>query len=293
MSKIIVIVGPTGSGKTYISVELAKMLKAEIINADSVQVYKEFNIGSAKATKEEMKGIKHHLLDFVDIDREYTVYDYQKDARKKLDSLIKKDKNVIICGGTGLYIKSLLYDYNFSEEHIELKDYSSYTNKELKDKIDSIFPDNNIHVNNRQRLERFLGAYEASGKIIKNENKDKKVYDFITIGLTMDRDTLYERLDYRVDVMINNGLIDEAKSLYKKKAVIFNSVIGYKEFTKYFNNDITLDETIKLIKQHTRNYAKRQYTWFNNQMDTKWFNINLDNPNETAYVIYEYIDKCN
>ena len=291
MSKIIVIVGPTGSGKTFISVELAKMLDAEIINADSVQIYKEFNIGSAKATKKEMKGVRHHLLDFKEINEEYTVYDYQKDARKKLNSLIKKNKNVIITGGTGLYLKALLYDYNFSNEPPILKDYSTLTNEELKNKIDSIFPDNNIHINNRQRLERFLSAYEASGKIIKNENKDNKVYDFLCIGLTMDREILYKRLDYRVDVMINDGLIDEARYLYNKKALIFNNIIGYKEFTPYFKNETTLEETISLIKKHTRNYAKRQYTWFNNQMDVKWFNINLNNPKETAYVIYQYIKK--
>ena len=283
MSKIIAIVGPTGSGKTFISVELAKMLDAEIINADSVQIYKEFNIGSAKATKKEMKGVKHHLLDFKEINEEYTVYDYQKDARKKLNSLIKKNKNVIITGGTGLYLKALLYDYNFQNETPIVKDYSTLTNEEIKREIDKIFPDNNIHINNRQRLERFLAAYEASGKIIKNENKDNKVYNFLCIGLTMDREILYKRLDYRVDVMINAGLIEEA--------VIFNNIIGYKEFTPYFKNETTLEETVNLIKKHTRNYAKRQYTWFNNQMDVIWFNINLNNPNETAYVIYEYIKK--
>ena len=291
MSKIIALVGPTGSGKTFISIELAKMLDAEIINADSVQVYKDFNIGSAKVRKKEMKGIRHHLLDFKEVNEDYTVYDYQKDARKKLNALIKKNKNVIITGGTGLYLKALLYDYKFSDEPPLLKDYSSLTSEEIKRKIDSIFPDNNIHINNRQRLERFLSAYEASGKIIKNETKDDKVYNFLCVGLTMDREVLYRRLDYRVDVMINEGLIEEARSLYNKKAVIFNNIIGYKEFTPYFKNETTLEETINLIKKHTRNYAKRQYTWFNNQMDVKWFNINLNNPKETAYVIYEYIKK--
>lgn len=289
--RIICIVGPTGSGKTYVSVALASLLNAQIINADSVQLYKEFNIGSAKATKEEQKGIKHHLLDVIDIDKPYTVYDYQRDGRKILNELIKKNENVIITGGTGLYIKALLYDYNFKEEENYLNDYSEYSNEELKSRVDEILPNNNIHLNNRRRLERFLTSYDNTGNIIENKNKDKKLYDFITIGLTMDRDTLYERLDNRVDQMISNGLINEAKSLYEKEAVIFNSIIGYKEFKDYFENKKTLEETINLIKQHTRNYAKRQYTWFNNQMDTTWFKLNIDDPCKTVNQIYDYISK--
>lgn len=287
--KIICLVGPTGSGKTYTSVALAKLLKAEIINADSVQIYKEFNIGSAKATKEEQNGVKHHLLDVLDVHTNYTVFDYQKDARNILDKLIKRDKNVIITGGTGLYIKALLYNYKFEIENKVSDKYKGLTNEELKEKIDKIYPDNKIHANNRRRLERFLESYESTGRIIKNEDKDEKMYDFITIGLTMDRKLLYSRLDSRVDYMIENGLLHEAKSLYNKKAVVFNSIIGYKEFVPYFKGEASLGDTINLIKQHTRNYAKRQYTWFNNQMETTWFNMNVDNPSETVNEIYNFI----
>lgn len=287
--KIICLVGPTGVGKTHVSVALARLMNAEIINADSVQVYKEFNIGSAKATKEEQNGIKHHLLDTIDIHTPYTVFDYQKDARNILDKLIKRDKNVIITGGTGLYIKALLYNYKFEVENAVCEKYKDLSNEELKIKIDKIYPENEIHVNNRRRLERFLESYESTGRIIKNEDKDEKMYDFIMVGLTMDRKKLYERLDKRVDAMIEEGLIHEAKSLYEKNALVFNSIIGYKEFTPYFEKKVSLGQTIELIKKHTRNYAKRQYTWFNNQMQTTWFNMNVDNPNETINEIYNFI----
>lgn len=290
MSKIIVVVGPTGSGKTYVSVKLAKLLNAEIINADSVQIYKEFNIGSAKASLEEQEGIKHHLLDFKEVNEPYTVYDYQQDARNILNDLINSNKNVIITGGTGLYVKALLYDYNFEEENnSDNNTYEEYSNEELKSMVDNIFKDNQIHQNNRRRLIRFLNSYNETGRIIKNENKDNMLYDATIIGLTMDRDTLYNRLDKRVDIMINNGLLNEAKYLYNKKALVFNSIIGYKEFTSYFEGNTSLEDTINLIKKHTRNYAKRQYTWFKNQMDTKWFNMDLDNPINTVNEIYNYI----
>lgn len=293
MSKIIVIVGPTGVGKTYVSVEIAKKLNAEIINADSVQVYKEFNIGVAKTTKEEMCGIKHHLFDFVDTCKNYTVFDYQKDARSILNKLIEENKNIVIVGGTGLYIKSLLYDYNFEEESSSSNEYNEYSNEELKEMVDKIYNENQIHTNNRNRLIRFLNSYSKTGRIIKNENKDKPLYDFTCIGLTLEREKLYERLNKRVDQMIERGLLEEAENLYNKKAVIFNNIIGYKEFVDYFNNNTSLEESIDLIKKHTRNYAKRQYTWFNNQMNTTWFTMDLDNPINTVSKILDYIEKEN
>ncbi|NCC55795.1 MAG: tRNA (adenosine(37)-N6)-dimethylallyltransferase MiaA, partial [Erysipelotrichia bacterium] len=260
MSKIYVIVGPTGVGKTKISVLLAKRLNAEIINADSVSIYKDFNIGSAKVTKEEMQGVKHHLVDFVEVTENYTVFDFQRDGRKVIDELLKENKNIVIVGGTGLYIKALLYDYKFDSIQEKSNTYDDLSNLELKNKVDSIYPENQIHINNRKRLLRFLNNYEDTGKIIKNENKNIKLYDFTVIGLTTERNTLYERINLRVDKMFEEGLLKEAEDLYNRKAFIFNNIIGYKELIDYFEKKKTLEECIELIKKHTRNYAKRQYT---------------------------------
>ena len=291
MSKIITIVGPTGVGKTKLSIELAKKLKAEIINSDAVQVYKYLNIGTAKVTKEEQENIKHHMIDFVNPLNNYTVADYQKDARRVLDDLIKKNKNVIIVGGTGLYLKALLYDYNFLKEEKANTDYSSLTNSELKLTADKIYSKNNIHINNRKRLIRFIDAYNKTGKIIKNENKDKLLYKTTIIGLTTNREKLYEIINKRVDTMFDKGLLNEAKELYNKNIDRCRNVIGYKELFDYFDNLTSLEEAKEKIKQNSRKYAKRQYTWFNNQMDVKWFNVDFDNFNETINKVEKYINK--
>ena len=199
---ILAIVGPTGVGKTKLSVELAKKLNAIIINNDAMQVYKDMNIGTAKPTMEEKENIIHYLLDFVDVDNNYTVFDYQKDARKIIDD--NKDKNIIFVGGTGLYLKAALFDYRFEEED-EVNDYDDYTNEKLYDLVLKKDPSSNIHKNNRQRLIRFLNK--------KNTDvvEAKELYDVIFIGLTTDRENLYKRIDDRVDEMIKDGLIDEVK----------------------------------------------------------------------------------
>jgi len=217
--KIICLVGPTGSGKTYTSVALAKLLKAEIINADSVQIYKEFNIGSAKATKEEQNGIKHHLLDVLDVNTNYTVFDYQKDARNILDKLIKKDKNVIITGGTGLYIKALLYNYKFEIENKVSDKYKDLTNEELKQRIDKIYPDNQIHTNNRRRLERFLESYESTGRIIKNEDR---ISFFIFLRIVFSF-----QLRYPDEYLLKNGSVELIK--YKFSLSRVADQIGFTE----------------------------------------------------------------
>ena len=199
MSKIIVVVGPTAVGKTALSISLAKEYNGVIINADATQVYKLANIGTAKITEEEKEDIPHYMIDLVTLNENYTVRDYQKEGREVLDKLIKEDKNIIIVGGSGLYTKALLYDYRFTDE-TEKKDYSSLTNLELKQKVDSIYKDNNIHINNRKRLERFLSHYETTGEIIRNfEEKDKPLYNFTLIGLTAPREELYEKINKRVD----------------------------------------------------------------------------------------------
>ena len=218
---IYVVVGPTGVGKTKLSVMLAKKLDAVVFNADSMQVYKELNIGTAKIKKEEMEGVPHYLFDIVSISDEFNAFKYQQMGRQLLD---KFNDNIVIVGGTGLYIKALLYDYTFDE----------------------------------------------------NENRNKKLYNFKIIGLTRDRTHLYQIINDRVDQMISNGLIEEAKSLfiknYDKRAL--NTAIGYKEIFSYFKGDLSKEEAIEKIKQNSRHYAKRQYTFFNNQFDNiKWYNV--------------------
>lgn len=219
---IYVVVGPTGVGKTKLSILLAKKLNAIVLNADSMQVYKELNIGTAKIKEEEKEEIKHYLFDIKSINEEYNAYLYQVDGRKILDS--NKNKNIIIVGGTGLYIKALLYDYKFND----------------------------------------IG------------NPEKPLYNFKMIGLTRKREDLYKTINDRVDLMIKEGLIKEAKSLYKKEknSRAIRTAIGYKELFEYFDGKLTLEESIDKIKQNSRHYAKRQYTFFNNQFkDIKWYNI--------------------
>lgn len=289
-SRIVVIIGPTASGKTKVSVEVAKKLNAEIINADAVQVYKDVVIGSAKTTKEEMQGIKHHLIDFTPLDRRYTLFDYQNDGRKILDKLIHQNKNIVIVGGTGLYIKALLYNYELQEESKELNDYSNSSNEELKSIIDDIYPENDIHVNNRKRMLRFLEHYNNTEDIIKNKNgKDEPLYQFEIIGLKPDREELYEFINKRVDKMFEKGLLEEAYNLFKENKNT-NSIIGYKELNEYFRNEITLEEAINKIKQDTRKYAKRQFTFFMNQFkDIKWVNVNYNNFNETIKKVIDIV----
>ncbi len=291
MSKIIVIVGPTGVGKTASSIYLAHKYNAEIINADSTGVYKEPLIATAKVTEEEKDGVIHHMLDLVSLDDDFTLYDYQVKGRKILDDLISKNKNIIIVGGSGLYIKALLYDYKLDKTDNVKVDYSKYTNQELKNMADKIDKNNNIHANNRQRLERYITYYKQTGKTIKKtDDINKKLYNFDIIGLKSDRETLYKRMNDRVDIMFKNGLLDEAKKLKDKKN--FNNIIGYKELNQYFNGSISLDEAIDLIKQNTRRYSKRQFTWFNNQMkDIKWFDVNYNDFNETIKEIDIYLQE--
>ena len=287
---IIVIAGPTGVGKTKLSIELAKKYNAEIINADSVQVYKKIDIASAKVTEEEKEGIPHHLFDIKEYDEDYTVYDYQIDARRVLDKLLKENKNVIIVGGTGLYINALLYDYRFNKEE-ESHKYDELTNTELLEKIYNINPNSNVDKNNNRRLIRELINLENNTE---NKTGDILLYnDVYFIGLTTDRKVLYEKINDRVDIMINNGLLDEAKYFYKKNknAKSLKTVIGYKELFLYFDGKISFEEAVDLIKKNSRHYAKRQYTWFNNKLNIKWFNVNYDNFNKTINEVSNYIEK--
>ena len=280
---ILVITGPTGVGKTKLSIELAKKYDAIIVNADSMQVYKELNIGTAKVTEEEKENIPHLLFDIKNPDEMYTVYDYQKDLRKVLNDY--KDKNIIIVGGTGLYIKAGLYNYEFQEED-NYNSYDDLTNEELFYKVKEKYPEMSVHVTNRKRLVRALN------KDVVSTNGNDLLYDAIFIGLTTDRKTLYERINKRVDIMFEDGLLEEVKALYDKhiNSKAINTGIGYKELYDYFNGKISLDVAKELIKKRSRHYAKRQYTWFNNQMDINRFNVNFDNFNETINEVVDFIN---
>ncbi len=281
---IISIVGPTGVGKTKLSIELAKKYNAIIINNDAMQVYKKMDIGTAKATKEEQEQAKHYLLDFVDVETNYTVFDYQKDARKLIEE--NKDKNIVMVGGTGLYLKAALYDYTFNEES-NSNSYDNYSNEELYKLALNKDSKCDIHVNNRKRLIRFLN------KTNNEKHGDKLLYDNVYfIGLTTEREELYKRINDRVDEMIKDGLIEEVKYFYDNKvdSKAINTAIGYKELYQYFDGNISLEEAIDLIKKNSRHYAKRQYTWFNNQMNIKWFNTDYSNFNNTINEVINYID---
>jgi len=291
MNKIIVITGPTGVCKTKLSIALAKALNGEIINADSTQVYKKLNIGTAKITKEEMENIPHHLIDIKEPYETYTVYDYQKDGRKVIADILCRNKTPIVVGGSGLYIKALLYNYEFNKEEQTIS-YEKYTNEELYAKLKEIDPDTDIAKNNRHRLERALTFYYENGfPISMKKGKNELLYNAIFIGLTMDRKILYDRIRRKTEIMFEQGLLSEVKALYNRKidSPIVKSAIGYKELYEYFNGNCTLEEAIVNIKNNSTNYAKRQYTWFNNQMNIKWFNVDLDNFDNTINMVLSYI----
>ena len=293
MKKIIVITGPTGVGKTKLSVSLAKKLDAEIINADSMQIYKDLNIGTAKITEEEKEGIPHHLFDIKNTSEDYSIYDYQIDARNKIKDITSRNKRIIFVGGTGLYIKSALYDYKLNKENIN-DNYDNLSCEELYNELIKLDKNIVIDKNNKRRLIRALNYYKENNKSINDNKTNKLLYDVIVIGLTTSRDRLYDIINSRVDRMIDNGLIDEVKYFYDNNVFtkpLING-IGYKELYKYFNNEISLEESIDLIKKNSRHYAKRQYTFFNNQMNVKWFNVCFDNFNNTINEVYNYIKEC-
>lgn len=290
MKDIIVIVGPTGIGKTKLSISLAKIYDAEIINGDSVSIYKKLDIGSAKPTVEEMDGVVHHLIDIKNLDEDYSIYNYQKDVREKIDEITKRGKRVIIVGGSGLYLKAALYDYRF-DCNTSNDLYEDLTNEEILSKIKSIDNNIDIHINNRKRLVRTLNKLESEEEI--TNNKDICLYPVKIIGLTTSRDILYDRINKRVDLMINNGLVDEVLSLkcdYNNSRVL-NTAIGYKEFYDYLYNNKSLFEVVSEIKKDSRRFAKRQYTFFNHQMNVEWFMVNFDDFTKTIDEVENYIAK--
>ncbi|MFA7120230.1 MAG: tRNA (adenosine(37)-N6)-dimethylallyltransferase MiaA, partial [Bacilli bacterium] len=256
---IITIVGPTGVGKTKLSIKLAKKYNAEIINADSTQIYQEMNIGTAKITN--LEGITHHLLNIKNFNEEYTVYDFQKDGRLIINNILKKGKNIIIVGGSGLYISALLYDYKFNKE-----DNNNLLNISTNEMYNELL-NNNIKIdkNNNQRIIRLYNKHILNKEPITIKEGNKLLYNTLIIGLTTNRNILYQKINNRVDEMIKAGLLEEVRYLFNKypQSKQLKTTIGYKEFINYFNQTQTIEEVIEKIKQNSRHYAKRQYTWFN------------------------------
>lgn len=286
----IIILGPTGSGKTELSLNLAKKTNGEIINADSMQVYKYFNIGTAKATEIEMQQVKHHLIDFLEPTQRFTVADYKKLAHEKIEQLMDEHKTPIIVGGTGFYIDSILnnYSYGFSEPNLETREkYNKLLQEKGKEFLFSILQEvdsetaNKLHVNDTKRVIRALEIYESAktpkSNIIKNDikNDSTSLISPLIVGLNMNREELYERINIRVDIMIKQGLLDEAKIIFEKyhdRNLQPMQGIGYKELFDYFEGKLTLDDSIEKIKKNSRNYAKRQLTWFRRNKEIIWFN---------------------
>lgn len=288
-NKIIVIVGPTAVGKTYVSVELAKKLETQIISADSMQIYKLMDIGTAKVTEKEKQGITHHMIDIIYPDESYSVSLFKQNAENIIDELHKKEKVPIIVGGSGLYVNSIIYDLDFGkvESDSEIRDYYTNYYKEngedkLYEKLKEVDPTSSekIHKNNVKRVIRALEVYELTGKPFSSFSTDirKKSdkYQTILIGLYMDRKELYPRINKRVDKMVEEGLIEEIKMLLDKgynKDLVSMQAIGYKEIVEYLEGNITLEESIDLLKKNTRRFAKRQFTWFLNDESVKWFDV--------------------
>ncbi len=283
---ILCVVGPTGVGKTKLAEELSQRYDAVVVNCDAMQVYKEMDIGTAKYTKEEDMGKLHFLFDIVRPDEVYTVFDYQKDLRRILEDYA--DRNVVIVGGTGLYLKAGLYDYEFDERD-DVNEYENLSNEELYALLqESGKNTDDVHVNNRRRM---ISKLNSTGN---NGRKDVLLYeDVCMIGLTTNRQNLYDKIDRRVDKMMEEGLLEEAESLYKKYGLskAMKTGIGYKELVAYFEGLMTLDEAVRLIKQKSRKYAKRQYTWFLHQMQVEWFETDYEDFSKTVDEVCAFIDK--
>lgn len=290
MSRVIVITGPTAVGKTKLSIELAKKLNGEIINADAMQVYKGLNIGTAKVTEKEKENIPHHLFDIKEVEEEYSIYNYQKDCRKVIDNILRRNKTPILVGGTGLYIKAALYDYKLSEEKTN-NTYDNLKTEEIYKELLKLDKDINIDKNNRHRLIRALNYYKENNTSISNNKTNKLLYDTIFIGLTTDREILYKKINQRVDNMIENGLLEEVKYYYDKniKTKPLINGIGYKELYNYFDGLCSKEEAVEKIKQNSRHYAKRQYTFLNHQLNVVWFETDYNNFNNTIEKVSSYI----
>jgi len=295
MKKVIVIVGPTGVGKTKLSIELAKKYHGEIINADAMQVYKGLDIGTAKIKEEEKENIVHHLFDIKEVDEEYSIYHYQKDCRVKLEEITNRGNIPILVGGTGLYIKSALYDYQFQEKNMDDNiNYETLNTDELYQMLIKLDPvgAEHIDIHNRRRLINAIKYYHSNQNSISKNKTNTLLYDAIFIGLTTERERLYNGINKRVDDMLEMGLLDEVSYYYKKniRSKPLISGIGYKELYDYFDKKISFNEAIESIKQNSRRYAKRQYTFFRHQIPVVWFNVDYENFENTIQEVCKYLD---
>ena len=283
--KVIVICGPTASGKTALSVELAKQIQSEIVSADSMQIYKDMNIGTAKPTEQEMQGIKHHLIDYVSPEKRYSVAEFKKDAKKAIKEIVAKGKTPIVVGGTGLYVDSLIYEIEYPEiefdeqyrkqleEQVEQKGLNYLYNEAVKIDKEAM---EKISPNDKKRILRVLEIYHATGKTKTEQEKESRKkeveFDYHVYAIDWEREELYDRINKRVDIMIEQGLVEEVEEVlrkYKKFPTAMQG-LGYKEVVEYLENKITKEEMIKKIKQETRRYAKRQLTWFRKNKQTIW-----------------------
>ncbi len=285
MSKLILVVGATASGKSQIGVNLAKKYNGEIISCDSMQVYRDMNIGTAKITSEEMQSIPHYMIDIVNADAQFSVGEYASMADEAINDIISRGKVPIIVGGTGLYVDGILYPMTFGgDKNIEIRaelesQFALYGKEYMHSMLAEIDPIDaqKIHPNNVKRVLRALEIYKTTGTCKSNlqeKNKDLK-YEVCMIALDVDRNVLYQRIDTRVDKMFEIGLLNEVKQLLSNGVGFENQsmqAIGYKEFKNYFNATKTLEETVEIIKQNSRNYAKRQLTWFKKYDFAKWYN---------------------
>ena len=284
---VIVVAGPTASGKSKLAIELAKKINGEIISADSMQIYKEMDIGTAKVTKEEMQGIKHYMLDFVYPNERYSVSSYKKQAEKCIEEILNKGKTPIICGGTGLYIDCLIYGINFLEEEIDetyRKELNEIAETEGLEKLYNmavkIDPEamQKISKNDKKRIIRVLEIYKKTGKTKTQQDlesrKDEVKYNYKVFAINMDRELLYDRINKRVDKMIEEGLIKEVELIIGKYNEFPTAMqgLGYKEVADYLKNNLSKDEMIEKLKMETRRYAKRQITWFKKNKETYWIN---------------------
>ncbi len=285
MEKVIVICGPTASGKTKLSIELAKKIQGEIVSADSMQIYQEMNIGTAKPTIEERQGIEHYLLDFVSPEDRYSVADYKKDAKKAIKEIIKKGKTPIIVGGTGLYIDSLIYEIEYPNIEWDENYRKELEQRVEKEGLDKLYEEakqidstaiQKISPNDEKRILRILEIYHATGRTKTEQEiesrKNPISYDYKVYALKWDRDVLYERINKRVDLMIEQGLITEVEEILQrhKKFPTAMQGLGYKEVVTYLKGEMTKEEMIEKLKMETRRYAKRQMTWFRKNKQTIW-----------------------
>lgn len=295
--KGIVLAGPTGVGKTDLSLKLAKILDADIISCDSAQVYKEMNIGTAKIKESEMNGIKHYMLDVLEPREKYSVGEYQRAVDKILAQKEKEGRAVILTGGTGLYINSVVNGLSsLPESDSKLRDeLMALSVDELYEKLLELDPEaaEKIHKNNKKRVERAVEVCLITGKkfsVLSKENVKNNNYDFLKVCLTRDREILYKRIDKRVDIMMNEGLLDEVTALYKKyggEILRKINIIGYTQLIDYIEGKISLETAVEFIKRDSRHYAKRQMTWFNNDSGYLWFDLEKQSENEILKTIIE------